>query len=171
MADVLTHVLVGYLLGTLLALRYDWLDERFVTVVMLGALLPDLTKVSLVVDDALVEGALGVPFSWFAIHTPAGSLVACAVGALLVGDGYRRRVFALLAIGAVSHHVLDALLLSVTGHSYALAWPLSTYHFPSPNLYLSSDRWPALVAGALAAGTWAYRRRESARLNSDEETQ
>lgn len=158
-ADVLTHVLVGYIIGVLLAFRYEWLDARFITVVMLGALLPDLTKVSLVVDDPVVEGLLGVPFSWFAIHTPVGSIVACAIGALLAGDGYRKRVFALLTIGALSHHVLDALLLSATGYSYALLWPISEYHFPSPNLYLSSDRWPALVAGAVALGCWRLRTR------------
>lgn len=162
MADVLTHVLWGYVLGTLLSFRYEWLDKRFVTVVMLGALVPDLAKVGLIVDDALVAHALGVPFSWFAIHTPAGSLVACAVGALFVGDGYRTRVFALLVVGAASHHALDALLLDPSGYSYMLAWPLSTYHPPTPGLYLSSDRWPAVVSASLAAVVWAVRRRRTA---------
>lgn len=160
MADLLTHVLVGYVLGTLLAFRYDWLDARYVTVVMLGALVPDLTKISLVIPDAVVEHTLGVPFSWFAVHTPVGSLVACAVGALLAGDAHRKRVFALLLIGAASHHVLDAMLIKATGYSYALAWPVSAYVFPSPNLYLSSDQWPALVAGGVAVSLWFVRRRQ-----------
>ena len=156
---MLTHVLWGYVIGTLLSLRYDWLDARFVTIVMLGALLPDLTKIALVVDDALVEQFLGVPFSWGAIHRLGGATVACAIGAVLAGDGLRTRVFALLMIGVASHLVLDALLINPSGHSYAILWPVAADHFPTPNLFLSSDRWPALVSAAIAAGVWIIKRR------------
>lgn len=157
MPDVLTHVLVGYALGATLSIRYGWLSCPFVTAAMVGALLPDVAKVTLIVPSAVVEAALGVPFSWFAIHTPAGSVLLASIGALLVDGAHRRRVFALLLVGAASHHALDALLLSTTGYSYALAWPLSTVHPPSPGLYLSTDRWPAAVAGAVAAVAWFVR--------------
>lgn len=159
MPDVLTHVFWGYIIGTLLSFRYDWLDARFVTVVMLGALLPDLTKISIVIDSALVEQFLGIPFDWGAIHRLGGVVVASAIGALLAGPGYRRRVFALLLVGAASHLLLDALLINVSGYSYDLLWPLTTYSPPTPNLFLSSDRWPAVVSGALAALLWAFNRR------------
>lgn len=163
MPDVLTHVLVGYVLGTALSARYDWITGPFVTVAMVGAMLPDVAKVTLVVPSAVVEATLGVPFSWFAIHTPAGSILLAGVGALLVDGTHRRRAFALLLVGAASHHVLDALLLSTTGYSYALAWPLSTVNPPSPGLYLSTDRWPAAVATGLAAAAWYARRRGGGR--------
>ena len=159
MPDVLTHVLWGYIIGMLLSFRYDWLDARFVTIVMLGALLPDLTKIALVVDDALVEQFLGVPFSWGAIHRLGGATVACAIGAVLAGDGLRTRVFALLMIGAASHLVLDGLLVNVSGYSYSILWPVTNYHFPTPNLFLSSDRWPAVVSAGVAAGVWILKRR------------
>ena len=159
MPDVLTHVLWGYIIGMLLSFRYERIDKRFVTIVMLGALLPDLTKISLVIDDAVVEHALGIPFSWGAIHRLGGVIIACAVGALLAGNDYRKLVFGLLSIGAASHLILDGLLINASGYSYDMLWPLATYHFPTPNLFLSSDRWPAILSAAIAAGVWLVNRR------------
>lgn len=159
MPDVLTHALVGYAVGTLLSLRYEWVDARFVTVVMLGALVPDLTKIQLVVGDALVEHLLGIPFDWGAVHRLGGATVACAVGALLAGASHRRRAFALLAVGAASHLLLDGMLINASGYSYPILWPLSTYHFPTPGLYLSSDRWPTMASAAVALLLWAVKER------------
>jgi hypothetical protein len=59
MPDLLTHVLVGYSLGTLLSTHREW-PHTMTTVVMLGALLPDLTKIRLVLTDAQVEALVGV---------------------------------------------------------------------------------------------------------------
>jgi hypothetical protein len=56
-----------------------------------------------------VERVLGVAFTWFAFHGLAGSVVAVAIGAVLVGAEYRRRIVGLL--GVTSHHVLDLLLV------------------------------------------------------------
>ena len=169
MPDVLTHVLWGYIIGMLLSFRYDWLDARFVTIVMLGALLPDLTKIALVVDDALVEHVLGVPFSWGAINRFGGATVTCAIGAVLAGDGLRKHVFALLMIGVASHLVLDGLLINPSGYSYAILSPLTNYHFPTPNLFVSSDRWPAVVSGVVAAGIWLAKRRLDLPSTDDEQ--
>ncbi|WP_226008219.1 alpha/beta hydrolase [Natrinema salinisoli] len=161
MPDILTHVLVGYSLGTLLVLRDAQLRPAHVTLVMIGALSPDFVKIKLLVPDAIVQTLLGVPFAWTPLHRLGGSILVVSFGALLVAPGYRRQVIALLALGAASHHALDLLLITPTGYSYAVGWPLSTYHFPSPDLYLSSDRWPALVAGTVAAVIWVGRRRWS----------
>lgn len=157
MADLLTHVLAAYVLATLLSFRYEWLTPQLVTVVMLGAVVPDLAKISLVVSSSQVESLFGVPFDWFAIHMFGGTLVAITIGALLTSREHRRRVFLLLALGAASHHLLDALLINASGYSYAIFWPLTTYHPPTPNLYLSFDRWPALVSGIAAAIVWYLR--------------
>ncbi|WP_331233952.1 metal-dependent hydrolase [Natronorarus salvus] len=159
MADLLTHVLVGYSLATLLSFRYEWLSPRYVTVAMAGSLIPDMNRAELFVSGRAVEAALGVPFSWGAFHTMGGSLLAVAVGALLVRPGIRVRVAALLFLGMASHHALDLLLINPSGHSYAAFWPITGYNPPTPNLYLSSDRWPAAVSGALAAGIWYVRYR------------
>jgi len=157
MPDLLTHVLVGYIVGTITATRVGW--RPGVTVVMLGAILPDLTKIKLLVSDATMESLLAIPFSWRALHTLGGVVVTAAVGALLVGDADRRRVFALLLAGAISHLCLDALLFKPSGYSAALWWPILDVGLPTPGLYLSSDRWPALVAGTAALGIYFWDQR------------
>ncbi len=157
MPDLLTHVLAAYVLATLLSFRYEWITPQYVTAAMVGAAVPDLAKISLAVSSYQVQAVLGVPFDWFAIHTLGGSLVAVAICALLAGEKHRRKVFLLLALGAASHHLLDALLITPTGYSYAIFWPLSTYHPPSPGLFLSTDRWPAAVSGLTAVTVWYFR--------------
>lgn len=159
MPDLMTHVLAAYILGTLLSIRYEWITPPLVTAAMAGAFIPDITKISLLVPSAQVEVLLGIPFDWGAIHKLGGTAVAVLIGALLTSSPYRRRLFLMLALGAVSHHALDALLISASGHSYAILWPLSTYHPPTPGLFLSSDRWPAVMTAILAAGAWALRYR------------
>ena len=161
MADLLTHVLAAYVLATALSFRYEWLTPQYVTVAMVGAVVPDLAKIELLIPDARVEVLLSVPFEWFAIHTLGGTLVVITIGALLTSRTHRWRVFLLLALGAASHHALDALLLNPSGYSYAIFWPLSTYHPPTPGLYLSTDRWPALVTGTVAVVVWYLRYRRA----------
>lgn len=154
MPDLLTHVLLAYVIATLLSMRSEWLTPQLVTIAMLGAMVPDFGKIYLVVSNSEVESLLGLPFDWLAIHKLGGALVAITIGAMLTSSDQRRRVFLLLTLGAGSHLFLDALLLTPSGYSYAIFWPLSTYHPPTPNLYLSSDRWPALVSGVAAVSVW-----------------
>lgn len=158
-ADLLTHVLVGYVIGMGLSFRYAWLRPAHVTLVMIGAFVPDLVKIELVAPDGLVARTLGVPFSWAPLHTLVGSLLVIGLGTLLLAPAHRKRAFALLAVGVLSHHVLDALLLTPSGEAYAVFWPLSTYRPPVGDYYLSSDRWPAVVAGCCALLVWLVARR------------
>lgn len=154
MPDVLTHVLIGYVLGMALAVRYKWVRAPHVTLVMLGALSPDFVKVALVVPGVTVESILGLPFSWLPLHTLGGNLVVIAVAALLVSPEYRKRAFLLMALGAASHHALDLLLLNASGYAYPVLWPLTEYHPPAGMLYSSYDRWPVVVAAAIAVVVW-----------------
>ncbi|MFP9190577.1 metal-dependent hydrolase [Natronosalvus vescus] len=158
MADVLTHVLVGYIVGVSLSFRYEWLRGEHVTLVMLGALAPDFVKIELFVPDRLVAHHLGVPFSWSPLHTLVGTVLVTLLISLLLAPEYRKRAIVLLAIGVATHHVLDIALLTATGETYAVFWPLSSYRPPSGGLYLSSDQWPALVAGTIAVVLWVSRR-------------
>ena len=158
MADVLTHVLVGYIVGVSLSFRYDWMRTEHVTLVMLGALTPDFVKIEVFVPDGLVVHHLGVPFSWSPLHTLVGTVLVICLVSLLLAPEYRKQAIVLLATGVVTHHVLDIALLTATGEAYAVFWPLSSYRPPSGGLYLSSDRWPALVAGTVALTLWVGRR-------------
>lgn len=164
MPDLLTHALVGYSLGTLLSLRYEWLTPQYVTVCMMGAFIPDMTKIQLVIPSEVVAATLSLPFEWSGIHTLGGAAISIAIGVILTDAAYRRRVAALLAIGAGSHLVLDALLFKPSGFMAPLWWPLTAQRFAIDGLYLSSDRWPAAVAAVIAAGCWAIaRKRQSDR--------
>ncbi|ELY37822.1 metal-dependent hydrolase [Natronorubrum tibetense] len=159
MADVLTHVLVGYILGTLLSIRYESLRSAHVTLVMIGALTPDLVKIQLIAPDERVAETLGVAFSWSSLHTFVGSVLLIGLGALLLGPAHRKQAFALFAVGVLSHHILDILLLTPTGEAYTVFWPFLQYRPPAGDLYLSSDRWPALVASCGALLVWIVSRR------------
>jgi hypothetical protein len=161
MPDLLAHAVIAYCLGTALALRYDWLTPGYVTVVMAGAFVPDVSKVYLLVPDAVVAEALGVPFSWFALHTLGGSAVAVLIGVVLVADDERRRVLALLSLGTASHLAADALLLTATGYSKPMWWPVARVGLPSPGLYLSTEPTPLFVASAVAVVLWAVRRQQA----------
>lgn len=161
MPDLFAHAVIGYCLGTALALRYDWLTPTYVTVVMAGAFVPDISKVYLLVPDAVVGETLGVPFSWFALHTLGGSAVAVLIGVVLVAGDERRRVLGLLSLGAASHLVADALLLTPTGFSKPMWWPVAHVGLPSPGLYLSTEPTPLFVASAVAVVLWAVRRRQA----------
>lgn len=154
MPDLLAHALIAYAVCTALAWRYEWLTPAYVTVGMAGAFIPDMTKVGLVVPSEVIENVLGVPFSWGGIHTTGGALVGVAIGVVLVSDRERRRVAALLALGAGTHLVADALLVKPTGHSYAVLWPFTRWHPPTPGLYLSTEPWPMVAAAVVAAFSW-----------------
>jgi membrane-bound metal-dependent hydrolase YbcI (DUF457 family) len=150
MPDLLTHALLAYTIARALSLHYQWLDGSDVTVGMAGAFIPDIAKIMLVVPGDHVGAILGMPFSWIGIHTLGGTLVGVLVGSALAAPADRRRATALLALGASSHLVADALLHKAAGHSYPLLWPLSTYAPPTPGLYHSADLWTIPAAGAAA---------------------
>jgi hypothetical protein len=63
MPDLLAHALLAYAIATALSFRFDWLTSPYVTVVMIGSFIPDLTKVGLIIPSQFVEQLLGTPFS------------------------------------------------------------------------------------------------------------
>lgn len=159
MADLLTHVLVAYSLAATLSLRDERITPAAVTLAMIGATVPDLNRIGLVIPGAAVTAALGVPFSWKALLTVGGIAVVIAIGTLLVPPRLRRLTVAMCCLGAASHVALDYLLLFPSGYAHPYLWPLIDHALPGPNLYLSSDRWPAAVAIAAATVVTVVRRR------------
>lgn len=164
--DVLTHVLTGYVLGTVLAFRYDWMGPAHVTVVTVGALSPDFVKAEIFLPDGLMQYLLGIPFAWAPLHTLGGTIAVGLLTVLLLAPEYRRRALALFLVGAATHHVLDIALITPSGEAYAVLWPLLEYRPPAGGLYLSSDRWPALVAGLAAVAVWAFGRYRDSRAET-----
>uniref|UniRef100_A0A8A2VD98 Metal-dependent hydrolase n=1 Tax=Haloterrigena alkaliphila TaxID=2816475 RepID=A0A8A2VD98_9EURY len=165
-ADGLTHVLVPYALATVLSLRYPWITTRLATVAMVGGVLPDLNRLQWIVPPETIESILGVSVSWRPMHSIGGVAVVIAIASLTVRATYRRAVALLLALGALSHFVLDLLLVPPAG-TYQYLWPITSARLVVPGFYTSHDRWVAIVAVLLALAAHALARRRSHALERD----
>lgn len=150
LADLLTHVFVGYTIGIMLSWKYERIKSPQITAMMIGAALPDLVRIRLLLDPIKIEQFFGIPFSWGPLHTLGGVLIIIAIGSLLTVPKDSKMIFILLAIGAISHLLLDSLLITASGYSYSVFWPFTMYHPPTPGLYLSTDILPALISGLIA---------------------
>ena len=149
MAELLSHVLIAYIVLTCASWRFEWLTQRWVAVGMIGAILPDLSRIGLFVTDAAIETALGVPFAIGALQTLGGLLLLAATGSLVVAD-HRRRAFGLLFVGGFLHLFTDGLKSWADGGAGAWLYPLSWYRHPTPGLYVSSNLWVLVGIGTVA---------------------
>jgi len=152
MADLLTHVLVPYVLLTAASWRFDRLTGRWIVIGMAGAALPDLVKAELLVDDRAVESLLGVPFSYAPISSVGGVVLIAGAIAVFFGDE-RRRVYALLVFGGLTALVVDGLRVFADGRSGFWLYPI-WWRPPTPGLYVSSDVRVLLVAVLASAGVF-----------------
>lgn len=130
---------------------------------MTGAFVPDLAKVSLLISSHEMRQLLPIPFSWTPLHTLGGVLASVGLGVALVRHAERRRVAALLALGAVTHLAADSLLRTPTGTVGPLLWPVWTRPLPTPGIYLSTDPWPTFVVAVVAVLVTLVTRRRSER--------
>lgn len=133
---------------------------------MVGAMLPDLNRLQLIVHPYVIESLLGTPFSWFGFHTLGGVILTSLIGAMLVGSDHRKYVFGLLLLGAVSHLVLDSFLHLPSGVLPPLWWPLTDRRFTTHGLYMSYHRLPVLLVGASAVIVWYMNRRFESGVDS-----
>jgi hypothetical protein len=154
MPDLLAHVFIAYSLCRVLSWRWVWLTTPYVTAGMVGAFIPDLVKIELIVPSETVAQTLGLPFEWGSLATGGGTLVSVCIGLVLLGTNERRRGGLMLGLGAGSHLLADSLLLTPTGRSVQLLWPLSQYRVPTPGLYLSTQPEPMVLTGTVAALVW-----------------
>lgn len=162
MPDLLSHALAAYSIGMILSWRIEWLDSSYVTTIMVGALLPDLVKIKLLIPSAEMSALLGVPFSWLPLHTVTGVVLSALLLGSVVGRKTERwRVLSTACIGAVSHLVLDGLLRTPTGRGAPVFWPLSEYQPPTPGLYLSTEPWPTALFVVVALSVLYVDRRAS----------
>lgn len=150
MAELLTHVLVAFILLRVASWRYDWLTPKWITLGMVGALFPDLNRIDMILDSDVVEAVLGIPWGWSAIHTLGGVLLLSACGALLFTDRSKQlRAFGLMLVGAISHLALDAVKMWADGYNGVYLYPITWWRNPTPGWYVSADRWLLVVAIAL----------------------
>ncbi len=168
MAEWVTHVLLAYAFFTVLSWYSEWIDKKWVAVAMIGSILPDLNRLDLVVPNELVSYLLGVPYSWSGLHTLGGILLLSGIGALLFeGATQQRRAFTMLFAGALSHLVVDLPQRYADGRMLlnSYAFPIPAPRPPTPNWYVSPDRWVAVVAVVVAGIVFAldyYRKNRQA---------
>jgi hypothetical protein len=153
MAEWLTHVFVGYALFTVIGWSVDWLDANWIAVGIVGSVLPDLNRLDLLVDDALITAITGVPFDWSGLNTLGGVMLLSAIGAMLFERRQQqRRGLLLLLTGGLTHLVVDLPQRYADGlmltNNYL--YPLPPWRVPTPGWYVSADRWVVVVAAAVA---------------------
>ncbi len=113
---------------------------------MVGAVLPDLTKIDWFLDSYLIKNALGIPFNWGALHTFSGVLVLAGIGAVLFGrDQDHRHARGMLLAGALGHLLVDSLNRRADGAAGSYLYPLSWWRLPTPGWYITTDRWVLVV--------------------------
>ena len=120
MPDWTTHVLFAWTICTILGFRFKQFSQPNSAIVMLGALIPDIYKISLFSDQ------FGINLHSFLlpIHLPIGSLLIAAIFSLFFIE--RRSIFLFLIMGIGTHYILDLLLF---GGGMELFYPLSSLKF------------------------------------------
>jgi hypothetical protein len=110
MPDWLTHSLIGWITGKT--------TKQDITLIVIGALIPDLTKI------ALLFTWLGIyDYQFFhLLHLPIGAFLVAGIIALFFQD--IRKAFLSLNIGIATHFILDFFLVHTHG-GIKLLFPFS----------------------------------------------
>lgn len=149
MAEWLTHVLLAYGAFTVLSWYLEWINERWIAVGMIGSILPDLSRLELVISSDIITYFAGVEFTWSGLHTIGGIILLAGIGALLFRDSSeQQKAFLLLLGGALSHIIVDLPQRYADGKMIlsSYAFPIPTPRPPTPGWYVTPDRWVVIVA-------------------------
>ena len=137
MADLLTHVLVPYVVLTVARWGVAF-SRRWVPVAMGGAAIPDLVKLQLLVDETVVQRVLGAPFEYVPISSLGGVVVIAAGITVLFDRSEWRRVYGFLVFGALTSLAVDGLRAFADGAASFWLYPLWVRPV-TPELYVSAD--------------------------------
>jgi hypothetical protein len=156
-------VLAAYVVFQIAAWRTPRFETSDIVVAMVGALIPDAGKLKLIVSSDTVETLVGVPFSWEGLSTPWGLVALAGLGSLLVTAEQRSRVFVVLLFGAFSHTVLDSMNRMPAETRFdtfdIVLDPTAPALKLLPDLYISGDYWPTILALVAAILVWTIERR------------
>jgi len=153
MSEWLTHVFVAYTIFTVASWRLVWLDGRWIAVGVVGSILPDFSRLDLLVDADTVAAVLGTPFEWGGVHTLAGVLFLSGIGAVLFDRRHDQiRAFGLLCAGGLSHILVDVPQPYADGKTLTnlYLYPLPPWRVSLPGVYVSPDQWTAVASFAVA---------------------
>jgi hypothetical protein len=152
MPDWLTHSLIGWITGKT--------TKQDIALVVIGSLIPDLTKISLAFTWLRIYD-----YQFFEVlHTPLASILIAGIIAVLFQD--IRKTFLPLCIGVSTHFILDFFLVHVHG-GIKLLFPFSWNGW---QIYIiRSDDYMVTVVAVLAAlfvyiVYWYYEKRKKSHL-------
>lgn len=155
MADLLTHILVPYVVLTVASWHFEWLTKQWVIIGMAGAAIPDLVKINIVLDRSVVESLLDMPFSYDPISSLGGVLCIAAVITIFF-QRQRRQVFVFLIFGGLTSLVVDGLRVFADGQSGFWLYPFTWVRPPTPSLYVTSDVRVLVVAVMVSAVVFVF---------------
>lgn len=165
MPDLLTHVLIAYAVAGIAAWGTAFPD-RYLPVVLVGTVAPDAMKATVLLE--ITSGTIvGIPYSFWGLHTLGGVVVLGGIGALTLRDADRRAGFGALLGGGAIHLFLDLFVIRVDGVAPPYFFPASGWLPPAGNLYASTDIWTILVALAVALSVWVLRRSGPTKSNTN----
>ncbi len=116
---------------------------------IIGSILPDLNRVTLIVSEGALEAIVGVSLEFDAISTLGGAIVLSGVGAMVVADR-NQQVFAALFAGTLSHLLIDGVKAYADGDAGMWLYPVTWARHPTPSLYVSSDPVVLISVGLIA---------------------
>ncbi|WGI17682.1 metal-dependent hydrolase [Methanonatronarchaeum sp. AMET-Sl] len=149
MADLLTHVLIIYIILKIMSMKTNYIKKEHIPIGMIGAILPDLSRIQHIIPPEHIQQLLGTPYSWWGLHTLIGTTITALLITYLFDKKHRKKIFTLLIIGAISHLILDYYLLKPTPSQYWGFYPLIIDR-PTNMLYLSTDITPAIITTTTA---------------------
>ena len=126
-----------------------------VVAAMLGAAIPDLNRMRLVLPEETIEAVIGLPGHWGVFHRAGGIVLVCVLFSLLVPREYMKAVVLMLLLGAASHLFIGYFLWQASGVTNLMLWPFADIRVPYGGFYRSTDRWTAIVS-ILIAGVVLY---------------
>lgn len=159
MPDLLSHILIVYILYKPTDWFFSWFSDRALGVVMIGAMLPDLAKIRLVLPTEPIDQMLGQKLILNGIHRLGPTTVLACIGAMLFKQGKRRQAFTWLMAGAGLHLALDLTVKRAGGVAPPYLYPLTWWEPPALNLLQSSDTWPYVITSLIAISIWFVDRR------------
>ena len=143
MPDWITHLLVAWMICTILSFKYKQINPTYTVVCMVGALIPDVYKITIPL------GVMGIHAEnlLMPLHLPVGSLIIAAIFTLFFKE-QKKLVLSLLVLGVATHYVLDLLLINLNG-GMVMLFPLS-WDTWSVNVVPNDDWHITLLAMGLA---------------------
>jgi len=142
MPDWVVHIAAAWILCRILRFKYPQFNPGNTALVMVGSVLPDALKISILFD--LLD------LDWwdylYVLHLPVGSFILAGIVSLFFQE--KKTAFLFLSMGILTHYALDLLLIQL-GNGIYLFYPLSWMGF-SANLVPNDDYYITIVALVVA---------------------